>query len=352
MADNIPISTSPPTLLTHSSNPTVPECTSFLALSLTPSPTSNNPSPPFFDASKIPLSSKHSLIAPTLYALPSTCLLGDFGSGIVPSEEERFPPGKTCAEGKEEDVRTRWRSRISLVGERRRMLGVLVVMIYRRKGRYLALGRGSAMIFAGLVEEDMYCFSRSGRFCAMIAGITEEGLLVFNADVLTFACGLDVEMERKERILARSSWRIARGCRREQNVDRGRCIELHLNTKRSHRAGYPALTSRGTTACRNLGSRGPLWTPELARVLLTTAAHHAWLTGGLGCRNTKERPASYPKTRDYIFSDNAEPWQLTTYSLLCLLIACKQPRCQIISVPGYINSNRSIPSSFVLFLFL
>lgn len=43
---------------------------------------------------------------------------------MAPScDAERFPPGKTCAEGKELEVRTRCRRRISFVGEMRRMLG-------------------------------------------------------------------------------------------------------------------------------------------------------------------------------------------------------------------------------------
>jgi len=65
---------------------------------------------------------------------------------------ERFPPGKTCAEGKADEVRTRWRSRISLLGEMRRML---------------ALGRGSIALFLAALpveagREDIYCFSSSG----------------------------------------------------------------------------------------------------------------------------------------------------------------------------------------------
>jgi len=48
------------------------------------------------------------------------------GAGIIPScEAERLPPGKTCAEGKEEEVRTRWRRRISLWGDMRRILGAV-----------------------------------------------------------------------------------------------------------------------------------------------------------------------------------------------------------------------------------
>jgi hypothetical protein len=48
---------------------------------------------------------------------------GELGSGMAPSwEAERLPPGKTWAEGKEEEVLTRWRRRIWLSGEMRRML--------------------------------------------------------------------------------------------------------------------------------------------------------------------------------------------------------------------------------------
>lgn len=56
----------------------------------------------------MPLSSKHSRMAPTLYAGPSKCLFDSVGEGISPSwEASRFPPGKTCADGNELDVRTR-----------------------------------------------------------------------------------------------------------------------------------------------------------------------------------------------------------------------------------------------------
>jgi hypothetical protein len=48
---------------------------------------------------------------------------GELGGGISPSwRAERLPPGKTWADGKLEEVLTRWRRRISLVGETRMML--------------------------------------------------------------------------------------------------------------------------------------------------------------------------------------------------------------------------------------
>jgi hypothetical protein len=51
------------------------------------------------------------------------CRFGSVGEGISPScEAERFPPGNTCAEGKELDVLTRCRRRISLEGDMRRIL--------------------------------------------------------------------------------------------------------------------------------------------------------------------------------------------------------------------------------------
>ena len=46
--------------------------------------------------------------------------MGEDGSG--PSDGSRLPPGKTCADGNELDVCTRWRSRILLVGEMRIVL--------------------------------------------------------------------------------------------------------------------------------------------------------------------------------------------------------------------------------------
>lgn len=82
--------------------------------------------PLFVRASRIPLSSKHSRIAPMRYAGPSLCRSGCEASGMLPScLGERFPPGNTCAEANAEDVRTRWSSRISLLGEMRRMLYIV-----------------------------------------------------------------------------------------------------------------------------------------------------------------------------------------------------------------------------------
>lgn len=55
---------------------------------------------------------------------------GEEGAGRLPSwEGERLPPGKTWAEGKELEVRTRWRRSISLVGEMRRMLKGVVIEV-------------------------------------------------------------------------------------------------------------------------------------------------------------------------------------------------------------------------------
>lgn len=118
------MSTTAPRPFTQSGNFNLPEWISFLALSLSVSSiSSNEPEPSCFLASRIPLSSKHSRIAPILYAGPSTCRLGSFGVGISPScDVDRFPPGKTCAEGNEEEVWTRCKRRISLEGDIRRML--------------------------------------------------------------------------------------------------------------------------------------------------------------------------------------------------------------------------------------
>lgn len=120
----LPESITPPWDLTQSTNLRFPACISFRAFSRTSSGTSNiAPLPSFRFASKMPLSSKHSLIAPILYAAPSTCLFGSVEEGISPScKAERFPPGNTCADGKELEVLTRWRRRIWLEGEMRRML--------------------------------------------------------------------------------------------------------------------------------------------------------------------------------------------------------------------------------------
>jgi hypothetical protein len=51
------------------------------------------------------------------------CLAAWSADGISPScSAERFPPGKTCADAKEEDVFTRERRSISFLGDTRRML--------------------------------------------------------------------------------------------------------------------------------------------------------------------------------------------------------------------------------------
>lgn len=119
----IPESTTPPCDSTQSTNLSLPAWISFRAFSRSWSGTSNNWSLPFFFASSIPLSSKHSLIAPSLYAGPSICLFESEGAGISPScEADRFPPGKTWADGKELDVLTRCNRRISLEGDIRRIL--------------------------------------------------------------------------------------------------------------------------------------------------------------------------------------------------------------------------------------
>jgi len=118
-----PVSTTPPRSFTQSLNFNFPAWISFLALSRSASSTSNKEEPPFPFANNIPLSSKHSLIAPTLYACPSLCRSSTLGPGISPScEGLRLPPGNTCADGKEDEFWTRCRRRISLVGEIRRIL--------------------------------------------------------------------------------------------------------------------------------------------------------------------------------------------------------------------------------------
>jgi hypothetical protein len=79
-------------------------------------------------------------------------------------EALRFPPGKTCAEGKEEDDCTLCNRRISFEGEMRRILdSVRCVVDEGVKGNYEELGLGSAVSFLGFEPEDMYCFSKSGR---------------------------------------------------------------------------------------------------------------------------------------------------------------------------------------------
>src|SRR3954452_25567314 len=72
-------------------------------------------------ARSLPLSSNSSLIAPVRYARLSLWRSTPEG-GIVPSAGERLPPGKTWAEGKVEEVRTRWMRRIWFEGETRIML--------------------------------------------------------------------------------------------------------------------------------------------------------------------------------------------------------------------------------------
>lgn len=143
---NDSVSKTPPRASTTCDIVVLPLYMSFLALSRSCSGISNNsPLPSFRFASRMPLSSKHSLIAPILYAEPSSCRFGEEGGGISPSWlDERLPPGNTCADGKALEVCTRWRRRIWLVGEMRSML---------------ALGLGSTGTFFGFpVEEDMYCF--------------------------------------------------------------------------------------------------------------------------------------------------------------------------------------------------
>lgn len=74
---------------------------------------------PSFLASKIPVSSKHSRIAPSLYAGPSRWRSCVPGAGMSPSwNASRLPPGKTCADANEVEVLTRCSSKTSLVGDR------------------------------------------------------------------------------------------------------------------------------------------------------------------------------------------------------------------------------------------
>lgn len=76
---------------------------------------------------------------------------------------ERLPPGKTCAEGKELEVLTRWRRRISLVGDSKMML---------------ALGRGGTGVFGalgweGVVEEEEAVWTyMSLALGAMVRGLS------------------------------------------------------------------------------------------------------------------------------------------------------------------------------------
>lgn len=81
----VPVSITPPCSLTQSTNFIFPLYMSFLPLSLTLSSTSSRRSPLLFFASSIPLSSKHSRIAPIRYAPPSSCLFLSPGPGISPS---------------------------------------------------------------------------------------------------------------------------------------------------------------------------------------------------------------------------------------------------------------------------
>ena len=123
---NIPISGRPPFLASHFGNDISPLCTAFLPASRCDSSTSSSLPKPLLYASKIPLSSNVSLIAASLYASPSTCLFGSSTSGTLPSwNSDTFPPGNTWAEGKELEVRTRWRSRTWFVGEITRTLVVV-----------------------------------------------------------------------------------------------------------------------------------------------------------------------------------------------------------------------------------
>jgi hypothetical protein len=72
-------------------------------------------------ARRMPLSSNSSLIAPVRYARLSLCRSTPEG-GILPSAGDRLPPGKTWADGKADEVRTRWMRRIWFEGEMRIML--------------------------------------------------------------------------------------------------------------------------------------------------------------------------------------------------------------------------------------
>ena len=127
-----PVSATPPLSASHSINLTFPLCTAFLPSSRSSSPSSVSSLPVFsFFASRIPLSSKVSRIAASRYASLSSCRSGESGAGISPScLAERVPPGKTCAEGKDDDACTRWSSRIWFVGDIRRTLAS--VNVYRR----------------------------------------------------------------------------------------------------------------------------------------------------------------------------------------------------------------------------
>lgn len=70
-----PVSTIPPWDITQSGNLSLPECISFRALSFSASGICNSaPLPSLRLANNMPLSSKHSLMAPMRYAGPSWCL--------------------------------------------------------------------------------------------------------------------------------------------------------------------------------------------------------------------------------------------------------------------------------------
>jgi hypothetical protein len=72
-------------------------------------------------------------MAASLYTGPSLCRVGSLTSGIWPSwAGEMLPPGNTCADAKEVEVFTRWRRRISFVGEKRRMLFDLALKLESR----------------------------------------------------------------------------------------------------------------------------------------------------------------------------------------------------------------------------
>ena len=121
--DGLPTSGLPPILATQSLNLTVSPCVFFLPSSRISEGTFNTLPSSCLRASKIPLSSNVSLTAASRYASPSAWRAGECTSGIGPSWKlERFPPGKTCAEGNEVDVRTLCRRSTLFVGERRSML--------------------------------------------------------------------------------------------------------------------------------------------------------------------------------------------------------------------------------------
>lgn len=108
----------PPLASSHFLNGSEPLCMIFLPVSLSSALTSTSLSEPFLCARRIPLSSKVSRTAASLYASPSWCRPGSSGPGARPSwKAETLPPGKTCAEGKDDEVFTRCRRRIWFVGE-------------------------------------------------------------------------------------------------------------------------------------------------------------------------------------------------------------------------------------------